>query len=136
MPVTRPLPTVIGPTENALRALLNRTLSSTRIGGYPAWVVANAASDQDASWREGAAASLRIEPEDLAEIVGELREAGLMDQDGLTQSGAVQLAEARSAVAAAAAHLVDGISDGDQDVARSVLDRIRGRAEELLKLTP
>lgn len=34
----RPLPTVIGPTENALRSLLSHILASTPINDYDEWV--------------------------------------------------------------------------------------------------
>ena len=47
MGTARPLPTVIGPTENVLRALLARVLSTTRIQTYSAWVVMNIVDSSD-----------------------------------------------------------------------------------------
>jgi hypothetical protein len=134
MPSTRPLPTVIGPTENALRALLTSTLSSTRISTYPAWVVANAASNAGPTWRHEAADALKIELDGVAQIIDGLRAADLLDDgEALTDAGAVELAAARLAVAATTSRLTDGISDEEQETARLVLDRIRGNAEELLR---
>lgn len=131
---TRPLPTVIGPTENALRTLLTSTLSSTRISGYQEWVVANAASSADPTWHQAAADALKIGRDGVAGIIEGLRAAGLMNQeDALTDAGAAQLAAARSAIAASTSHLTDGITEEEQETARSVLDRIRGNAEELLR---
>lgn len=134
----RPLPTVIGPTENALRELLTQTLASTRIDDYPAWVVINAASGAgpDAprgSWQRGVADALKIEPDDIDTVIARLRAAGLLDDDDtLTEAGATELAAARSVVAATTSLLVGGISDAEQESTRRVLDRIRRRAEELL----
>lgn len=138
MPPTRPLPTVIGTTENALRALLTETLSSTRIGTYQAWVILNAASNADPtapreSWHQGVADALKLEPGDVVEVIGGLRETGLLsDRETLTDTGAIELAKARSEVAAITSRLTDGISNAEQDTTRLVLDRIRSNAEALL----
>lgn len=61
MAAVRPLPTVIGPTETALRALLTKTLASTQIPGYSAWVILNVMSnaDGDGTWRQAVASALR-----------------------------------------------------------------------------
>ena len=138
MTSSRPLPTVIGPTENALRALLTRILSRTPIKTYAAWVVLNAASTAQASassgrWRDAVAYALKLEPEQVDELVGTLCGAGLVNVDGsLTAGGAAELALARSTVSATTARLTDGLSEEAQATARVVLDHIRGKAEELL----
>lgn len=134
----RPLPTVIGPAENALRALLTRTLSTTRIRSYPAWVVLNAAGNADAagakeSWQRAVGDALKVDPKVVDEAVGQLVADGLVSVSGsLTTDGAAELAAARSAVAGTTARLVEGISEEEQATARRVLEQLRHRAEDLL----
>lgn len=141
MPSPRPLPTVIGPTENALRALLTSTLSFTRISTYPEWVILNAASSTHPTapghgWIERAADALKIEHGAAARVVAGLRTAGLLNNDeALTDAGTAELAAARSAVAAATTRLTAGISEAEQETARVVLDRVRDNAEQLLRET-
>lgn len=138
MPLARPLPTVIGPTENALRALLTKVLSTTRIKTYPAWVIINAASNADAAapagnWQRAAGDLLKVEPGVVAEELARLRADGLVSAVGSpTAVGAAELATARAAVAATTARLVEGISEQDQATTGWVLDHIRRRANELL----
>ena len=140
MPSSRALPTVIGPTENALRALLTRILSTTPIQTYSAWVVLNAASIAQAPassgrWQDAVADALKVEPGQIDEVLGTLCGAGLVNNDGsLTAGGAAELAIARSTVSAATSRLTDGLSEEAQATARLVLDHIRGKAEELLGL--
>jgi hypothetical protein len=140
MPAARPLPTVIGPAENALRALLTKILSTTRIKTYPAWVILNAASNADATassgnWQLAVADALKVELGEVDEVLAQLRAAGLVGNDGsLTALGATELATGRSAVSAATSRLVDGIGEEEQTTARLVLDHVRRKAEELLRL--
>lgn len=125
---------MIGFTENALRALLTSTLSSTRISTYPEWVILNAASNTDPTWHQAVADALKIELGGVAQVIAGLRTAGLMDDgEALTEAGATELRAARSAVAATTSLLMDGISDAEQETAEPVLDRIRGNAQELLR---
>ncbi|HEY0239405.1 MAG TPA: hypothetical protein VGC37_12225 [Friedmanniella sp.] len=131
----RPLPTVIGSTENALRELLTQTLASTLIAGYRAWVVLNAVSAAASSdgWRQTVEDGLKVDSEEIDATLVELRDAGLVDGDGvLTAVGAAELAETRTAVMGATRRLVEGIDDTEQATTRRVLDAIRRRAEELL----
>jgi len=140
MPAARPLPTVIGPAENALRALLTKILSTTRIKTYPAWVVLNAASNADAmassgNWQIAVADALKVKLAEIYEVLAQLRAAGLVGDDGsLTALGATELATGRSAVSEATSRLVDGIGEEEQTTARLVLDHVRRKAEELLRL--
>jgi hypothetical protein len=135
----RPLPMVIGPTENALRALLTKILSTTRIRTYPAWVILNAASNANTmtaggNWRVAVAGTLKVELDDVDDVLGQLRAAGLVGKDGvLTALGAADLAAGRSAVSAATARMADGLSDQEQATARHVLDHVRRKADELLR---
>lgn len=136
----RPLPTVIGPTENALRALLTKILSTTRIKTYPAWVILNAVSNADSktgggNWRPAIAEALKVELDEVDGVLAQLRAAGLVDNDGLlTARGVTDLATGRSAVSAATARMVDGIGEQEQATARLVLDHVRRKADELLRL--
>jgi hypothetical protein len=135
MPSARPLPTVIGPTENALRSLLTQTLARTLIPGYPGWVVLNAVSARDASneWRQRVSNGLKADPDEIDVVLGGLSAAGLVDGEGaLTAAGAAELTTARAAVAEATARLVEGIDEAEQETARRVLDTIRRKAEGLL----
>ncbi len=140
MPFARSLPTVIGPTENALRALLTKILSSTSIKTYPAWVILNAAgnSDSDApseGWRRAVSDALKLGPDGVEEILARLRIAGLVDSDGLlTAQGTAELTAGRSAVSKATSRLVEGIGEEEQATACMVLDQVRRKAEELLGL--
>jgi hypothetical protein len=102
MSAARPLPTVIGPAENALRALLTKILSTTRIKTYSAWVILNAVSNSGAtpssgSWQLAVADALKIELGEVEEILVQLRVAGLVgNDDSLTALGATELAIGRS----------------------------------------
>lgn len=138
MSAQRPLPTVIGPTENALRALLTKILSSTQIKTYSAWVTLNAvanAGPSSANWQHSVAGALKVSDSDVEACLAELRGSGLLTDEGLqTPLGIEELMQARSAVAAATARLVEDISEGDQKIVRTVLERIRDRAETMLQL--
>lgn len=133
----RSLPTVIGPTENALRALLVTLVSSTGIGGYADWVVLNAAASADPTqapghWHSQVADGLAVGVEEVDAVVERLRAAGTLDAlEAPTDAGAAALAAARTRVAAATSRLLDGIDDDDLDTTRRVLDRVRERAQEL-----
>ncbi len=128
----RPLPTVIGPTENALRALLIKILSTTKICTYQAWVIMNAASHPEQDWRQSAADALKADLVD--ETLAELCAAGLVVADGaMTPVGISELAAARAVISAATSRLVEGIDDHDQATARRVLDHIRRKAEDALR---
>lgn len=134
-PDVRPLPTVVGPTETALRALLERTLTGTAIDGYPAWVVINGAAraDSDNRWPASVAAALRATPEVVGRVIERLAQCGLLDETGaLTDQGRQELAVARAAVVEATAMVLVGIDAADEQAARRVLDRMRHNAEHAL----
>lgn len=139
MPAVSPLPTTIGLTENALRALLLRVLATSRIKTYMAWVVLNAASSSNVTasngnWLLAVADALKVEPSEVEEVLAEVRAAELVGDNGsLTALGVGELAKGRAAVSATTARLVDGIGAEEQMTARRVLDRVRQRAEELLR---
>lgn len=120
----RSLPTVIGPTENALRALLRHTLGPTGIATYEQWVVLNVldAGGEPSAMFDGA--------------WGELRRRHLVDGADLTDAGRAALAHGRRLVAARTATLVDGIDDADLATTVRVLDVVRERAEAALTAPP
>ncbi|NLE78635.1 MAG: hypothetical protein GX610_03475 [Rhodococcus sp.] len=138
MPAPSTLPSIIGPTENALRALLTATLASTPIRTYPAWVVINAAPGQETDhpnrdWRSHIADALKVTPDSVDHTLTELREAGLVDSRGsLTRLGESARASARVAVGTATSRLLGDVSAADEATARRVLEQIRARAEQLL----
>lgn len=130
---SRSLPAVIGPTENALRALLTATLSTTRIDGYAAWVTLNAASQaQGVEWRPATANALKVSQSVVDEVFKRLEADGLVNSDGLTDDGARELVAARSAVARATSGVVSGIDDVDAERLLRTLDQIRANAEAAL----
>ena len=129
----RPLPTVIGPTESALRSLLSHVLASTALNGYDEWVALNHTSSQQAAVAAGIADALKIEVTAAETIVEQLTARGLLADLALTPAGDAELRTARVAVAATTADLVDGIDEADQQTTRAVLDTIRIRAEAALR---
>ncbi|MDP3890824.1 hypothetical protein [Nocardioides sp.] len=140
MSATRPLPTVIGPTENALRALLVHVLSDSAICTYEAWVAMSSAANDAAegpgamNWRAALANRLAKPLPFVDEVVERLRKAGLIDSSGaVTDRGAAELAAARAAVGEVSSAVVADIPQPDQDVARRVLDKIRLNAEDHLR---
>ncbi|WP_028660061.1 hypothetical protein [Nocardioides insulae] len=128
----RTLPTVIGPTENALRALLLQALATTPIRSYSEWVILNAASSTDADWRMSVADALKVDDTEIDAVLERLRLLGLLDDDGLTPAGRAQLTDARTRVAATTSLLIEGIDADQQEQVRTVLDLLRSRAEEML----
>jgi hypothetical protein len=138
MPTQRPLPAVIGLTENALRALLTKVLSTTTIKTYSAWVVLNAAANaapSSTTWQQSAADALKVTVADIDTCLAELQASGLLSYDGSqTPLGISDLAQARSAVATVTAKLVEGIGENEQQIAGTVLEQVRSRADALLQL--
>ncbi|WP_040165286.1 hypothetical protein [Microbacterium gorillae] len=131
---SRPLPTVIGPTENALRALLTRTLSMTPIAGYTAWVVLNTAEKvgHESELRGAVESQLHAEPAVIDHAIADLRERGMLgaDGEGITSTGAAVLESARADVRAVTQGLVGDVTEADQEATRRALDAIRRRAEQ------
>lgn len=138
MHTARPLPSVIGRTENALRPLLTKTLSTTPITSYSGWVVLNAvatsAATQEVPWRTAVADALNVEHDVIDAVLAELRSANLIDEHAaMTRFGRAELTATRAAVAATTARLVEDLGEEEQETTRRVLDHIRIRAEALLR---
>jgi hypothetical protein len=132
---TRPLPTVVGPTEKALRTLLGRILTVTNIGGYAEWVYLNirSAAGDGVQVDMPVADALKQPVADVMLVRQRLESRGLIDPvGGLTQSGQDELRHGRELVAAMTEKLTDGIDPARLEVAADVLDTVRRRAEEEL----
>ncbi|HYB28863.1 MAG TPA: hypothetical protein VEF89_19780 [Solirubrobacteraceae bacterium] len=130
------LPQVTGPTENALRALLNRQLTSSRIPDYLAWVCLNfsAGSGSRATLEAMLDAETKCGPEAATAAVEQLVAFGLLVNDGHpTPDGQAELAAVRRRVQITTAKLVAGVSEQDIATTILVLDHVRERAEALLE---
>ncbi len=128
---TRPLPTVIGPTENTLRALLLTVLEPTAVNSYAEWAYLNLSSGGAPD--PAILSALQITTADLAEIRAELRERGLVDLTCLpTAAGSAELTGARARVTAMTQTVMSGIDPSDARVAAHVLDAVRNNAEQQL----
>ncbi len=145
MPNDRALPTVIGPTENALRALLHQALGGSPISGYPQWVAMSVADATGvpvgADLTVRLAGELKGSESDARDHVRRLVGAGLLRATAaghvLTEPGEAALREGRRLVRSATSRLTDGIAEGDIEVTVRTLDRVRANAErELLRPGP
>ncbi len=126
------LPAVIGPTENALRALLPIVLAPSGIRSYEEWVALNiAAADlPSAETVQAIATALKTSSERVMETVGALRSRELFDdQHQLTPEGNAQLRTARHAVTEMTQDLLRGIDEADLHLTVRVLDTVRQHAE-------
>lgn len=135
----RPLPTVIGPTENALRSLLHKTLHGSPIGNYAQWVAMNYADREPLGATEftvRVAEELKDSPENTYREVRQLVSDGLLQASAagytLTQSGQKALREGRKLVRSATSRLTDGVAELDVEATVRTLDRIRANAEREL----
>jgi uncharacterized pyridoxal phosphate-containing UPF0001 family protein len=130
------LPQVSGPTEHALRALLDRELASSRIPDYLGWVclnlstAASARSDLEAHLEQ----ATKSTPEQAAATVDGLMALGLLTGNAQpTSEGQAELMSTRQRVKATTDKLTAGLSEADLAIAIGVLDHVRGRAEAILK---
>lgn len=127
----RPLPTIIGPTENTLRALLAKTLSPTAIRSYEEWVYLNLTAA--GSSLTAISAALRIPEHRVEAIADELVERGLLrTRTELSESGRAELAIGRKRVTQTTELLTTGIDPQHLQICGQVLDRVRATAESLL----
>lgn len=131
----RSLPQVIGPTERALRALLEQAIADSRIPGYLGWVATNLSdgarprASLEAELERATKCGTRASEATVSELVA----LGLLDAGGaITGSGLSELRAARERIGAITRSIVADIPDINLAVAIGVLDRVRGRAESLL----
>lgn len=133
----RPLPTVVGPTENALRALLMRLLATTPLDCYEQWAALNLVdrhTGDDKALERVVVEALAVDDTEAATILRTLDDLGLLHRvNGAwrpSSAGADLLSLERQRVAAVTARLLDGIAATDLVTAVRVLDQVRERAQE------
>jgi DNA-binding MarR family transcriptional regulator len=131
----RPLPIVIGSTENALRALLVSLIDSTPVASYEQWVAINVVADSGVDDHIATIASaLHRAPDESLALVEVLEDRGLVERRDerwrLTTQGASVLAALRDDVSDVTARIVAGLADRDVDATRRVLDTVRTIAIE------
>lgn len=132
----RPLPTVIGPTENALRALLRRLLADTPIHSYERWVAMNTIAGRSTSVTELTGSltdALVVGAEVVDELLAGLESDQLTDAVGdriaISTVGDETLRRARRLVGDVTARLVGDLNPEDLAATRRVLDEIRTAAK-------
>jgi len=134
----------MGRTENALRALLMRTLTGTPVHSYEEWVTLNLIDsraggvDDDAEALRGV---LAVDRASARFLLDDLVARGLLlkhDERNhvLSRDGSDLLADLRSAVAGTSRRMLDGLALDDLAVTVRTLDRIRARADHELANTP
>jgi hypothetical protein len=127
----RPLPTLIGPTENSLRALLTQTLDGTQIDGYDEWVYLNMTDGGVAV--EQIAIVLRRPRDELDVLAIRLQARGLLTSTAeLTPVGQEQLKQGRALVNRMTEKLTTDLEPEQQRICAEVLDIIRMRADREL----
>ena len=132
----RPLPPVVGATENALRALLEDVLSETSIGGYSEWVYLTIRiRADDSSPVEDLVSTALKEPLAAVEVLRtRMTEAGVLHADGsLTSYGRDQFDHGRELISSMTRSLTAGIDEEALTITIGTLDTIRERAEHLAK---
>ncbi len=130
----RPLPPVIGATENALRPLLTHALAASLIGGYEEWVYLNVRerSDDPALVEELVGDALKQPGEVVTAVRARLVDSGLLDTEGsLTASGREQVNRLRETVSEMTQALTAGIDPASLQATIDTLDIVRTRAEQL-----
>lgn len=143
MPDPRPLPTLIGTTENALRALLVRLVAVTPIQSYERWVAMNILARSVRSRddiKHALADALKIDEDRVDGLLADLEAEHLIDDSAvgvqLSTAGAVVIGEALPLVGGVTKRLVDGVAPSKLEIVLQVLDEVRSNAErELANLT-
>lgn len=132
----RPLPPVVGGTENALRALLVEALDASPISGYEAWIYLNVAAGAEASEKitEHVSEVLKQPVVTVAATRSSLIDRGLLDaSDRLTPAGRAELDRARALVSSITSEIVDGIEPAKLRATIETLEVVRERAERQLR---
>jgi hypothetical protein len=135
---TRPLPTLIGPIENALRALLGSLVAASPVPTYEEWAVMNLVASSEIDDQVGAILDgLQCSGFEAAAILTALSTRGLIEERDerwfLTTYGVSVLEPLRVCVASVSSTLTAGIDDRELDAARRVP---RKRAEESDRRSP
>ncbi len=132
----RSVPQVTGPTEHALRALLEHELASSLIPDYITWVCLNLStgsadrSDLQTRLQEATKCTLELAVDTIERLVA----LGLLTKTAQpTAIGQADLDSTRQRVKATTDQLTAGLSDADLATTIEVLDHVRTRAEALLR---
>lgn len=131
---TPALPTVIGPTENALRALLGAVIGRSPVGTYERWVAINAAAGREGTGPvERICDGLQWSRSQALATLADLADDDLLSRAGdggwsLTADGAVVLSTLRAEVGRATAEVVEGVDVEDLSTAIAVLGEVRANA--------
>lgn len=131
----RTLPQVTGPTENALRALLDRQLAHSSVPDYLAWVCMNLSTTavSRADLEAQVVGATKCETRAATAAIDSLVDLHLLGADGQpTSQGQAELTATRQRVKAVTDQLVVGLSEDDLAQTIGVLDHIRDRAEAIL----
>jgi hypothetical protein len=139
-----PAPTLtsrtIGETENALRAILLRSLDGTGLD-YPRWITLKVASESPAAPDVTELATfvqggLKIDGETATGAVAWLRSNGILEGDGstavVTQRGAELYGRLNDEFTQLTRQMYAGLEVDDLTAAHRVLSTITARANELL----
>jgi len=137
LPTHRPLPAVLGSTENALRSLLAELLRTTELASYEEWValtlVDRHGSDETAAL-DAIADNLAVDADAGRDPLLSLEDKGILHRvDGsrrVSPRGATLLLETRRRVTSTTAPLVEGISAEDLAVTVAILEQVGSRARE------
>ena len=127
---------VIGPTENALRALLNRLLAVTPIRSYERWVALNVLARSACLRAEAGrvlADALKVDSARVDSILADLEAEDLINDAAeamrLSAAGVAALDEARPHISNVTARLVGSIPSASVEIMLQVLDEVRSNAE-------
>lgn len=131
----RPLPPVVGSTENALGALLASLLAATPLESTRHWVALNvAASAGDA---HAVSVALKADLAATSVLLEDLRAAGLVEQSAgtwhPTSSGTALLRDLRGRIAEVTDRLVRDLLPNDIETTIRVLEHLRRGAERELE---
>lgn len=130
-------PQLLGMTENALRALLDRNLAGTGVT-YHQWAILNAADANSdlAAITALATSALKITPAAVGDALASVAAAGLADLGPdaaqLTTEGKEWIAQRRAAIGQSTAGLLSNLPEEDLAAAGRILSTILQRANERL----
>lgn len=124
-------PQMIGATEKALNALLQRVLAGSGLT-EPEWVTLRLAAQHDDARPLAQTVRARAHLADADALVAALRDRGLLAGDALTPSGRALTGELQSRIAALTAPVWAGLSPADVAATERVLSTVTTEVERVL----